>query len=277
MGYVKRRGTTKAKVAVEDFNSLKEQYLCDIKNVIEMDEIPDELVINWDQTGIHYVPVSSWTMEKLGSKRIEIVGSDDKRQLTAVFGASLAGDFLPPQLVYKGKTSRCLPVGVKFPPDWDLTYNINHWSNEETMNSYAHNILFHYVAKKRAELNLEPDHRALVIFDNFNAQCTKEFLTLLENNNCNVVLVPPNCTDRLQPLDLSLNKPAKTFLRGQFEEWYSTQVCSQLDEGDKIQPVSLNLSVVKPLGANWMIRLYDHFKGRPDVIKNGFRAAGISE
>ena len=124
MEFVKRRGTTKAKVEVEDFELLKEQYLRDIKSVIEMDEIPDELVINWDQTGIHYVPVSSWTMEKEGSKRIEIVGSDDKRQLTAVFGASLAGDFLPPQLVYKGKTSRCLPVGVKFPSDWDLTYRI---------------------------------------------------------------------------------------------------------------------------------------------------------
>ena len=28
-----------------------------------MEEIPDELVINWDQTGIKYVPVSQWTME----------------------------------------------------------------------------------------------------------------------------------------------------------------------------------------------------------------------
>ena len=62
-----------------------------------MDEVPPELVINWDQTGIHYVPVSSWTMEKEGSKRIEIVVIDDKSQLTAVFAGSL---FLPPQLVY---------------------------------------------------------------------------------------------------------------------------------------------------------------------------------
>ena len=33
-------------------------------NVIDMDEIPDDLVINWDQNEIHYVPVSSWMMEK---------------------------------------------------------------------------------------------------------------------------------------------------------------------------------------------------------------------
>ncbi len=44
-----------------------------------MEEIPSELVINWDHTGIHYVPVSNWTMAKEGSKRIEIFGADDKR------------------------------------------------------------------------------------------------------------------------------------------------------------------------------------------------------
>ena len=28
-----------------------------------MEEISDELVVNWDQTGIKYVPVSQWMME----------------------------------------------------------------------------------------------------------------------------------------------------------------------------------------------------------------------
>ena len=40
---------------------------------------------------------------KEGSKRIELVGIDDKRQLTAVFAGTLVRDFLPIQLVYKGK------------------------------------------------------------------------------------------------------------------------------------------------------------------------------
>lgn len=65
-----------------------------------MDEVPPELIINFDQTGINYVPVSSWTMEEAGKKRVEIIGKDDKRQITVVFGASLSGDFLPVQLVY---------------------------------------------------------------------------------------------------------------------------------------------------------------------------------
>lgn len=64
MGFVKQWGTTKAKVTVGDLDAVKEQYLQDIMNVIDMDEIPDDLVINWDQNEIHYVPVSSWMMEK---------------------------------------------------------------------------------------------------------------------------------------------------------------------------------------------------------------------
>ena len=39
-------------------------------------------------------------MEKEGSKWVEIVAMDDKRQITAVFAGSLTGDFLPPQLIY---------------------------------------------------------------------------------------------------------------------------------------------------------------------------------
>ena len=58
-----------------------------------MEEIPPSLVINWDQIGINYFPVSSWTMAKEGSKQVEINGEEDKRQITAVFGSTLVGIF----------------------------------------------------------------------------------------------------------------------------------------------------------------------------------------
>ena len=78
------------------------------------------------------MPVSSWTMEKQGEKRVEITGKDDKRQITAVFAVTLNGEFLTVQLVYQGKTERCLP-SFKFPRDWDIKYTANHWCNESTM------------------------------------------------------------------------------------------------------------------------------------------------
>ena len=66
MGFVKRRASTKAKVSIENFEQVKVQFLLDIKAVVEMEDIPFDLIINWDQTGIHYVPVGSWTMDKEG-------------------------------------------------------------------------------------------------------------------------------------------------------------------------------------------------------------------
>jgi len=65
-----------------------------------------------------------------------------------------------------------------------------------------------------------------------------------------VAIVPANCTDRLQPLDLSVNKAAKGFLRRKFNSWYSDQICDQLRRGIKpAKSVDLRLSIVKPLGA----------------------------
>ena len=53
MGMVKRRANIKAKVTVEEFDETKKLFLLDIKNAIHMDEIPPQLIINWDHTGIN--------------------------------------------------------------------------------------------------------------------------------------------------------------------------------------------------------------------------------
>ena len=74
-----------------------------------MEEIPPELILNWDQTGIHLVPASGWTMDKIGSKGVEISGVNDKQQITAMFCGSLTGDFLPIQLIYQGKNQSLPP------------------------------------------------------------------------------------------------------------------------------------------------------------------------
>ena len=92
---------------------------------------------------------------------------------------------------------------MQFPNDWDITFSANHWSNEGTMKDYIQKVLFPYIGAKRQELRLADDYPALVIFDNFKAQCTFEVLKMLDDKQIYVVLIPPNCTDRLQPLDLA--------------------------------------------------------------------------
>ena len=90
-----------------------------------MEEVPAELIINWDQTGLNLVPASSWSMAAKGSKRVELKGQNDKCQITAVFCGSLLGEFLPIQLISGGKTERCHPK-YPFPHDWLVTHSENH-------------------------------------------------------------------------------------------------------------------------------------------------------
>ena len=116
------------------------------------------------------------------------------------------------QLVYQGKTSACLPH-AKIPSGWHLTYTHNHWATEETTKDRTEKIILPYLTEKKTKLKLKSDQHALCIFDSVKCQLTDDVLQLLERSNIDTAFVPVNCTDRLQSLDLSVNKPTKDFLR----------------------------------------------------------------
>lgn len=141
--------------------------------IIEMEEIPKDLVINWDYTGIKYVPVGNWTMPKEGSKRI---GLHDKRQITAVFGCTMEGEFLPPQVIYGGKTS--LQQSLQIPGILHSLKITGQMKKQQTQN-----ILLPFIKQKRASLKLDPQYPALVIFDGFKCQCTPNILSILDKRH----------------------------------------------------------------------------------------------
>ena len=120
MHFTKRRGTTKYRMPVEEFKKVWSVFLQEVIDIVEMENIPSELIFNWDQTGLNLVPAANRTMDRKGSKRIEIKGLNGKRQITAVFCGTLIGEFMPIQLIYGGKTDRCHP---RFPPNWHITYS----------------------------------------------------------------------------------------------------------------------------------------------------------
>lgn len=102
----------------------------------------------------------------------------------------------------------CLPK-YNFPGKWQVKYSANHWSNETAMKEYVDNILLPYIDEKRKAFKLAEDYPTSVLFGNFKAQCTPSILTILNQNNINVLLIPQNCMDHLQPLDITVNKSVK--------------------------------------------------------------------
>ena len=65
-------------------------------------------------------------------------------------------------------------------------------------------------------------------------QTTESPYQLLEWNNVSVANIPANCTDKLQPTDLSVNRSHKEFLKNQFGDWYSKMIFQDLDESQRV-------------------------------------------
>jgi len=88
--------------------------------------------------------------------------------------------------------------------------------------------------------------------------------------------VPANCTDKLQPLDVAINKPLKDKIRANFQTWYAQQVQNQL-KVVKLNQVKVDVSatIVKSPNANWAIAAWQSIECSPELAINGFQQAGI--
>lgn len=58
-------------------------------------------------------------------------------------------------------------------------------------------------------MELSVDYSAIVMFDAFRGNKRKKVVDLLRENHFLPIPIPSNCTDRLQPVDVSVNKPSK--------------------------------------------------------------------
>uniref|UniRef100_H3BFJ8 DDE-1 domain-containing protein n=1 Tax=Latimeria chalumnae TaxID=7897 RepID=H3BFJ8_LATCH len=260
-GYVKCKGTMAAWKIPEDLAVQKENFLEHISATVNEHKIPSELVLNFDQSGIKTVPISSWTLELEGTRQVAISGLEDKWEITGVLGYTLSGQMLPTHVLYQGKTDQCHPKGVKWEKGWDIFHTDNHWSTGESMVHYAINVLIPYISKQRN----------LAIFDIFKAPQFEDFLQLLDNANLKQIFVPGNCTEELQPLDFSNN------LRDCFVQYHANKIQAELKAKKVVEEckADLKLSTLKPIHAQWVMNAYKKLAQRRDIIILSWSKTGI--
>ena len=145
-------------------------------------------------------------------------GIDDKRQITtATFTFSITGKFLPIQLIYEGKAPRRVPR-FDFPADFNVTFSDNHWSNTEKSIELFEKVIFPYLKQAKASLKYPKEQVPLVIMGTFKGQDIGVILGLYEKHMCQVVIVPHNLSNKFQPLDITVNKPAKSYISNKYNE-----------------------------------------------------------
>ena len=114
--------------------------------------------------------------------------------------------------------------------------------------------------------------------DTFKGQDNDTFKKLSVENNCHVVIVPHNLTNKFQTLDLSVNKAAKSFIQSKYNDWFADQEFTRLLINAKDPTdvkMSSKLSDLKPIPARWIVDWYNHVIKEKKMIVRGFNSAGI--
>ena len=85
----------------------------------------------------------------------------------------------------------------------------------------------------------------------FKGQTAKRYSDLLLQNKIVYICVSSNLTHKFQPLDVNVNVVAKSFLKSQFQTWYSDKITKQMNERKEVYEVDVDtrLSRMKPIHA----------------------------
>ena len=162
MGFSRRQKfSLKVDIPATARKEIEYLFLYEIVLIVEQYAIADLLIINFDQTPLKLVQCANSTLVKKKTKK------------TRTFAITLAGEFLPIQLSYGGKTTQRLPR-YQFPEVFSLSVNEKHFSNSKETVKFLNVIIAPYVRKMRKSQGFGKKQMALAIMDVFTGQMTSE-------------------------------------------------------------------------------------------------------
>jgi len=107
---------------------------------------------------------------------------------------------------------------------------------------------------------------ALLSLDTFSAHLTDTVKAEFEKFNTKLLIIPGGCTSILQPLDISINKPFKDYVR---QLWcqYMVDMCET--SVGRIKPAS------KSVLLDWVSKCAKLVEAKPNTVKRSFEVGGI--
>jgi hypothetical protein len=228
-----RFGTTKMRETIpSEFEAKRESYLRIGGQIFALHDIPRDLWVNVDETSVQLINTANRSRAPAGAKRIRLIGiGKDKATITQTLGISGAGECLPYQSIWPGKTARSLPGGPP-PPNCIVTFTPSHWQTPATYLEYIRKLIIPWKTRKMVELGLDPlTQWTLLKHDLHYSHKCPEVLELCANNNIAVLFIPGGCTDLFQELDCVANVPFKRGMRKAFRNYLHCSLNAWIDEG----------------------------------------------
>ncbi|KAF9520263.1 hypothetical protein BS47DRAFT_1287271, partial [Hydnum rufescens UP504] len=167
---------------------------------IKMFDVPAELVINVDQTGVCLIPARNKTWVPTGSKQVNTFGKEEKQQFTLMVASSAAGDLLPFQAIIKGKTLRSLPSnnsqaeGEQMGIIWTLGGE-NHWSSLKAMKMWMNDVPVPHIERVKKWLGLPVAQKAILVINSWSVHIGKDYREWMRQEHIHIKInyIPAGC------------------------------------------------------------------------------------
>jgi hypothetical protein len=255
-----RRATSIQQKLPAQLQKKAEIFLQELTAIRKHHHFSDDRILNMDETPLWFDMPNNYTVAKKGDRQVRIRGTgSDKRRISVVLTATASGTMLKPLIIFKGKTARSIK-GVQVPSTVAVAYQKKGYMGTMTMMLWIKQVL-----SKHTELR-----HHLLVFDAFSAHLTDEVTAMLAGKNIQTAVIPGGCTSKIQPLDVSLNKPFKAIVKQQWEQYMHENADTATTSNGKISPPTKSNLV------GWVHEANNHLNGQKDAIVKAFKVCGIS-
>ncbi|KAL3701234.1 hypothetical protein R1sor_019256 [Riccia sorocarpa] len=279
------KGTTNAALIL-NIVELDDDVVKRIAYLVYIHDIPEDLVINTDETGLQLFPAcQDRTFAVQGSQNVTITGAGDKRHVTVLVSSSARGFVLPMQVIFEGKSDRSCPKGPEARNlrvnGFHLTFSPSHWTTVHTFRDFVEFVLVPWLKATCESLHRNPDTQKMVwLVDVYSIHISKEFrdwLALKYPNIC-LLFVPANCTSKLQPADVILMRPFKCGIQRQWEMAVD-EITGQMQNGISPETATLPNQVgpLRNLLCGWLYQAYNELCQMHPMIRRGWMKIGFQQ
>lgn len=188
------------------FNQTNVDKFFDILSSVQADHFfPPHRIFNVNETGVTMVQTKPTRILGLrGKKQIGTLTSAERGVLaTAVCCMSAGGQFVPPFLIFpRVRMKQELKDGA--PPGTGFACHPSGWMQLSIFTEW----FLHFLAHTKPSV----DDPALLIMDGHMTHIKNlDVIRLARDNYVTIVVLPPHCSHRMQPLDVSFMKPLNAY------------------------------------------------------------------
>ncbi|XP_069114173.1 uncharacterized protein [Argopecten irradians] len=171
-------------------------------------------VWNVDETGITTVQKPRRIVAGKGVKQVGAITSAERGTLVTVCGAiNGAGNSMPPMLIFPRKTFK--PHYIRDGPNGCT--GSSHKSGWMTSENFL-KFIQHFVEHTKSSV----EKPVLLLLDNHHSHISIDILTFAKTHGVVMLSIPPHCSHKLQPLDVSVYGALKRLVASAQDAWLKT-------------------------------------------------------